>query len=103
MGGFHQYQLCAGSKLVSHMTSYYCNTTVHVLIMDNAYVYTQIGDKVYVTQEIEDNMCVGVCNGHYCKFPKSILCILSGEDVITWLNLLKLITLYNVCYIFFAG
>ena len=41
----------------------------------------QVGDKVYVTQEIEDNMCVGVCNDHYCKFPKSILCILSGDDV----------------------
>lgn len=36
---------------------------------------------MYVTQEIEDNMCVGICNDHYCKFPKSILCILSGEDV----------------------
>ena len=41
----------------------------------------QVGDTVYVTQEIEDNMCVGVCNDHYCKFPKSILCILSGGDV----------------------
>ena len=55
--------------------------TIRVLIVDNAMI--QIGDKVYVTQEIEDNMCVGVCNDHYCKFPKSILCILSGDDVST--------------------
>ena len=63
-----------------------------VLITDNA---VQIGDKVHVTQEIEDNMCVGVCNGHYCKFPKSILCILSGDDVSTWLNLLNLATFFS--------
>lgn len=57
-----------------------------MLIINNA---LQIGDKVYVTQEIEDNMCVGVCNDHYCKFPKSILCILSGDDVCTLLNVLN--------------
>ena len=34
-----------------------------------------------MTQEVEDNMCLGVCNDHYCKFPKSILCILSDYNV----------------------
>ena len=32
-----------------------------------------------MTQEVEEDMCLGVCNDHYCKFPKSVICILSAD------------------------
>ena len=36
---------------------------------------------MYVTQEVDVDMCLGICNDCYGKFPKSILRTLSVEEV----------------------
>ena len=63
-------------------------TRLTCLFNVNAIHIIQVGDKVYVTQELEGNMCLGVCNDCYGKFPESILRMLSEEEVCTALGLL---------------
>lgn len=43
--------------------------------------FWQDGDLVYVTQEVDEEACLGVCKDCYGKFPKSILKPLTAEEV----------------------
>ena len=42
---------------------------------------SKVGDKVFVTQELDGYLCLGVCNDCYGKFPRNILRPLSKDEV----------------------